>query len=581
MLGQQALVVHQLWNMPPWRQKKLLKAALHTLYVEETEKDGIVFEIDGGSEVTYKAASKKTITFTFTAETTPIRNGEVSFAIPNNWSPPKPKSADAKTAGKVGLTITSGKSAKLDDDKTHIPEISNRVITVKLERLAKGGVVTVTYGTDGVGKAQVQEDKPSSGKITIDGRFRTSSGSRSAGTVTVNIENVADGTGSAEIATSESIEAGSNDNYVQVKFTAAGTMDGGKVSLEVPQGWGTPQTDPTKRNYIAATPSSRVSDLEVQGDTVIASITKLGPGQDITFTYGRGTGGDNNGVVVQDNIAVAKFYVSSDGDGDEIFELVKAEDKFADLSASDKARNEKRLRKLYVDVEGDGTTDGDGVLQISVVSATGGTGLAAVDPAKVRAAATDVKLTFTYTPSRTIRDGKLKFTVPSTGVGAWSPPQVENAGSPGFTEVEWTRASLGTAEVDPDDSNSIVVPIIQIDREGKITIIYGSGSGAAMAPTAVGTSTFKISLQGPEDDDPFVELEADSPQVAIQPQASGKGDAVATIADDDGDLAAGDSDRMIEIEYTAAGEMVAGDRSTYRSRCCRPHRSRWLGLCEC
>ena len=105
---------------------------------------------------------------------------------------------------------------------------------------------TVKYGTDPVGEAQVQTKKPSDGKITIDGRFRTSSGSRSAGTVTVNIENVADGTGSAEIATSESIEAGSNDNYVQVKFTAAGTMDGGKVSLEVPARLGHPTDRPHK-----------------------------------------------------------------------------------------------------------------------------------------------------------------------------------------------------------------------------------------------------------------------------------------------------------------------------------------------
>ena len=49
------------------------ESKLYTLYVEETEKDGVVFEIDGGSEVTYKAASKQPITFTFTAETTPIR----------------------------------------------------------------------------------------------------------------------------------------------------------------------------------------------------------------------------------------------------------------------------------------------------------------------------------------------------------------------------------------------------------------------------------------------------------------------------------------------------------------------------
>ena len=54
-------------------------------------------------------------------------------------------------------------------------------------------------------------------------------------------------------------------------------MDEGKVSLEVPQGWGTPQTDPTKPNYIVATPSSHVSGIEVQGSTVIATISRLGP----------------------------------------------------------------------------------------------------------------------------------------------------------------------------------------------------------------------------------------------------------------------------------------------------------------
>ena len=141
-------------------------------------------------------------------------------------------------------------------------------------------------------------------------------------------------------------------------------MDDGKVSLEVPQDWGPPQTDPTKRNYIVATPSSRVSDLEIQGDTAIATITRLAEGGVITFTYGSGTGGDNNGVVVQDNIAVARFTVSSDGDGDDTFELVTAEDNFEDLTASEQARNEKKLRKLYSEV-------GHGVLQISVVSATG------------------------------------------------------------------------------------------------------------------------------------------------------------------------------------------------------------------
>ena len=83
---------------------------LHTLYVEDTENDGIVFEIDGGDEATYNAASKQKIIFTFTAETTPIRNGEVSFAIPSGsgWSDPKPKGSDAKTAGVISASVPAG-----------------------------------------------------------------------------------------------------------------------------------------------------------------------------------------------------------------------------------------------------------------------------------------------------------------------------------------------------------------------------------------------------------------------------------------------------------------------------------------
>ena len=37
----------------------------------------------------YDAAGRYRLTFKFTAERTPIRNGKVWFAVPDGWSPPK------------------------------------------------------------------------------------------------------------------------------------------------------------------------------------------------------------------------------------------------------------------------------------------------------------------------------------------------------------------------------------------------------------------------------------------------------------------------------------------------------------
>ena len=50
---------------------------------------------------------------------------------------------------------------------------------------------------------------------------------------------------------SAKVKAGSDNNIIQVEFTAVGTMDGGAVSLEKPKSWGDFQADDaTIRNYV-------------------------------------------------------------------------------------------------------------------------------------------------------------------------------------------------------------------------------------------------------------------------------------------------------------------------------------------
>ena len=346
-----------------------------------------------------------------------------------------------------------------------------------------------------------------------------------------------------------SVEAGSNHRAIEVTFTAAGTMDGGKVSLEIPTGWGDMQNDPTKRNYLT-TRDSGVDSLDVGSRRAIATIGELAKGESFRFIYGGGTAGDSNGIEVQDSVGIAVFTIKSDGDGDEVFKAVNPpKDDPGKHKGRNKIRNPDALGQIYGETDDPDITVGAGILRIKVTSALDGTGTATVDITDVRAADDDVTLLFTYTPSQTIEDGELQFTVPAS----WSKPQVEEVGMAGYTEVE----GVGIGSATDNDKYTVTIPIFSLDKANTIKITYGAGEGKAMASTAVGTASFKIQMKGHANGN-STPLRM-PPEVEVGSQASGKGKAVLAVTDARGVLYAGDMDREITVTYTAAGEMVAGD----------------------
>ena len=109
-----------------------------------------------------------------------------------------------------------------------------------------------------------------------------------------------------------------------------------------------------------------------------------------------------------------------DGKPDGVFARVFSEKEQTD---TEKIVNPDLLGTIFMVADGD--------LKVQVEAAADGTGVVVADPKIVRAAAADVKITFTYTSTQTIQDGELRFTVPS----GWSAPQVSDAGSPGYTVV--------------------------------------------------------------------------------------------------------------------------------------------------
>ncbi|MYE87693.1 hypothetical protein F4X33_01675, partial [Candidatus Poribacteria bacterium] len=478
----------------------------------------------------FHAASRATITFTFTANTTPIRDGSVSLTIPSDLGSPPTTAKD--TAGRV--TVESEGTLE-----TNQRLVSGRRVTVAIKRLDIGQSVMIKYGTDVDDKESEKAvlHHAADEAVTVSGSFRTSLGNRSVN-ATIRLNNVVDGSGSATLSPT-SIAAGSNNQAIEVIFTAAGTMNGGKVNLEIPSDWGTLQTDPTRRNYVTVR-GSAVSSLDVRSLSAEATIRTLGKGGSFRFVLGGGTSSANNGVEVQDNIGIAQFTIKSDGDGDGVFEPVESDLKY---EGREKTRNPKKLGKVYADAPG--------VLQIEVGGALDGTGTATVDIAEVRAAADDVQLVFTYTPTQTIADGALRFTVPS----GWSKPQVDELGSPGYTEME----GLGLGTATDDDRFSVTVPIYSLDKTQSIRIIYGAThTGRAVASATTGTDTFRIEVKGHEGGS-FKAIRS-QPTVRVTGQGSGKGRATITVRAVGGDtnLYAGDTGRALTITYTAAGQLVAG-----------------------
>ena len=90
----------------------------------------------------------------------------------------------------------------------------------------------VTYGASDM-KAKIQTRAAEA--VKINGYYWASSSSprRGAGTVTIEVGNANDGTGIAKI-TPTAVRAGSIDETFTITYTAAGTMDGGAVSLAPP-----------------------------------------------------------------------------------------------------------------------------------------------------------------------------------------------------------------------------------------------------------------------------------------------------------------------------------------------------------
>ena len=581
------------------------------LYVTNTQNDAVEFKINDQSYETFTAGQEldTDLVFSFEAVSTAIKGGQVRFTLPSGWTPMKAPSADEKVDTIGELAISGGDfqiKATATKPKTPIsvsnggrtltlgiPQLDTTDAPVKItmKKVEHATTKIVSYVT--VQAKATEADKPEK----VDGYFWTS-GSRgrgyNAGAVEIEISNAGDGYGGATISPSE-VSAGSTDGEMTIDFTAAGTMDGGAVRLVIPDEWGDLQDDDaTEANYVEVdvVQGSGSATANVADRAVIANLTGVESGSVVRFSYGGGTVDSRNGAVVQPAIttpnAPAPFIIESDGDGNGSFTNIRGMQRTkAQKDADAKADNEKPAKPLGAVYDTDagmlfvavtGADDGSGTAEVEIVATGSGAGMypddqdsdgdgnrseVLADLMRIHAGDMGTYLKFTYTPTQTIQAGQLKFQTH----GEWSAP-FNSPGTAGYTEFHETgAANIGTIEFNETD-NSVTVEIDSIDPDGTIEIHYGAYAGdddgsGAHAPTSVATSSaFSISVKGGDATTnqlkPIRTLKNAPIAVRIYSQASGGGNASASVSDNKGDVGAGDADRKVTVVYTAAGQIRGG-----------------------
>ena len=192
---------------------------------------------------------------------------------------------------------------------------AGRTVTITVDALPKGGFIDITYTA-----ADVQYTADT---VDIIANFKTSPKDRTqnkAGRVEVEVINVADGSGSATISTGTSpahtVRAGSTDNKITITFTTPGTMSGGQVAVEIPDGWGDMQDrsadDPNHIKVEAGNGGtlSSANPSHVGRNAVIANLEEFQKGDTVKFTY--------SNAEAPSELGIGAFVVSSAGDRDGI-----------------------------------------------------------------------------------------------------------------------------------------------------------------------------------------------------------------------------------------------------------------------
>jgi hypothetical protein len=442
------------------------------------------------------SSSGNTLTFTYTAAGT-VANGEVTVDVPAGWSSP------TTTASAAGATTSTCGTVG----------ISGSTIQVTGVNLSINGTCTVTYGNQASGPGATA---PASGGSTT---FTTQEESSSGGTLTTLgtgspsvIVTAADGTGTMTESPSP-VATSSTGNELDFTYTApVGGLNNGVITLLVPTGWPTPDTN-----------GSNANGLSVPCTGGSPSVTAVGGGNLVTIPQV---------TIASGNTCVVKYGINGFNSG---------------VTAPSTPGPYTFTTQEASTAPGTLTTLGSSPVVTVATPSVDGKGTLTVAPLSVSAGATGQTLTFTYTATTVLSSGELTVALPS----GWSPPSTTGT-DPGFTSTDCSGGTVGGS------GSTIQVTGIAIGSGASCSITYGattSGGPGATATSTLGTSAFPTSEES--NSGGSLTALAASPQLTVfAPDGSG------TLGVAPAFVGAGSGGNTLTFTYTAPAGGLGGGQLT-------------------
>jgi hypothetical protein len=371
------------------------------------------------------------LTLSYKAAST-VSSGELTIAVPAGWSTP---STTASAAG--ATTSTCGTVA-----------VSGSTIQVTGVSLAANGTCAVIYGdkTSGPGATA-----PVSGGPASPYTFTTQEKSSSSGTLTTLgtgspsvVVVAADATGTMTVSPTNALN-GSGQEYTFTYTAAAGGLDNGELTIQVPSGWTAPQTStPSGAGYVIDECGQTIA---IAGNTIQSSGVSLSGGGTCQIIYGLTGSGGAGGVAP----ATSGPYT------------------FASQEKSTSGGALGAITSPVVNV------DNDGVGTLTVV------------PLVLSAGTTGSTLTFTYSAPGgvALSGGEVTVAIPA----GWPAPSTTTSAA-GFTSTTCSGASVHAG------SGTIDLTGINLAASSNCTIVYGSrGSGGPGLTVPSSTGGVQFSAQ--------------------------------------------------------------------------------------
>ena len=362
------------------------------------------------------------LTFTYRAAAT-LSSGELTIAVPSGWSTPStsPSAAGATTSncGTVG--------------------VSGSTIQVTGVSLAASGSCTVVYGNKASGPGATA---PVSGGPASPYTFTTQEKSSSSGTLTTIgtgspsvVVVAADATGTVTVSPTNALN-GTGQEYTFTYTAAAGGLDNGELTIQVPAGWTAPQlSSPSGAGYV-------IDDCGQT--TTIASNTIQSSGVSLS-------GGDTCEII---------YGLTGDGGAGGVAPATSGPYTFASQEKSSSGGTLGAISSPAVNVDDDGV------------------GTLSVTPLVISAGTTGGTLTFTYSAPGgvALSGGEATVAIPA----GWPAPSTTSSAA-GFTS---TTCPGATAHV---TNGAIDVTGINLAALSSCAIVYGDrgsgGPGLTIPPT--------------------------------------------------------------------------------------------------